>query len=265
MPRRRPRRPVRVLFAACLAALALAAAVATGGPAAAAEVRVFAAASTATALAELAAAYAARTGDRIVAVHAASSTLAKQIAHGAPADLFLSANVGWVDYLAKGNATAAATRRPLLANRLVLVAPADTAWTLDLAPGADLAGALGDGRLAMGDPDHVPAGIYGRRALRALGLWAAVRARTAPMTDVRAALALVERGEAAAGVVYATDARVTPRVRVVAYFPADSHPPILYPAALVADEPAPAARAFFAYLFSDEAAAVFARHGFAKP
>jgi len=228
-------------------------------------VTVFAAASTATALAEIAAAFTRKTGTAIVPVHAASSILAKQIANGAPAQIYISANTAWMDYLAEVDAGVAASRRDLLANRLVLVAPREENPRLELSAGADLAGLLGDRRLAVGDPDHVPAGIYGRTALRKLSLWRSVRGSLARMTDVRAALALVERGEAAAGIVYASDARITDGVVVVDHFPADSHSPILYPAALIGTEPGAAARDFFAFLFSPTAADVFARHGFGRP
>lgn len=237
-----------------------------GGRARAADVLVFAAASTAGSLDAVADAFARRGHARPRLSFAASSALARQIDAGAPADIFLSADEEWMDFLARRSVIVAESRRDLLGNRLVLVAPADTTWRLSIAAGFDLAGALGgDGRLAMGDPDHVPAGIYGRAALVRLGAWDGVAARAVRAADVRAALVMVERGEAAAGVVYATDARLARRVRIVDTFPADSHPPIAYPMAIVAGRDRPEARAFAAFLRSPEAAAIFERAGFAVP
>lgn len=233
-----------------------------GRPAAADGVRLFAAASTTTAFDELISRYQASGGGPVVPSYASSSTLAKQIVNGAPADIFVSANESWMDHLAKNGAIEPSSRRELLANRLVLVAPADTAWSVTIGPGFPLAAALGNGRLAMGDPDHVPAGIYGRQALGALGVWTAVADRLARAADVRAALVLVERGEAPAGIVYATDAAVTPKVRVVGVFPETSHPPIRYPAAIVAGRATPEVERFFAFLASEAAAAVYGKFGF---
>ncbi|MCH7693375.1 MAG: molybdate ABC transporter substrate-binding protein [Proteobacteria bacterium] len=235
---------------------------AEAAPADTPRVMVFAAASTTAALSEIAARFAARGKGRAVMSFASSSTLAKQIANGAPADIYLSANPGWMDYLARENAIEPATRLDLLGNRLVLVAPAGSALRVRIAPAFPLAEKLGEGRLAIGDPDHVPAGIYGRAALRRLGAWPALAGRVARTQDVRGALVLVERGEAAAAVVYATDAALTDRVRVVATFPADSHPPIRYPIAIVAGRDRPEVRRFYEFLTSPEAARVFTRHGF---
>lgn len=243
-------------------ALASSAHAAEAAPAGTTRVTVFAAASTAAALSEIAARFAARGKGRAVTSFASSSTLAKQIANGAPADIYVSANPGWMDYLARKNAIEPATRLDLLANRLVLVAPAGSALTLRIAPAFPLAEKLGQGRLAIGDPDHVPAGIYGRAALRRLGVWPALAGRVARTQDVRGALALVERGEAAAAVVYATDAALTTRVRVVATFPADSHPPIRYPMAIVAGRDRPGVRRFYDFLTASEAARVFTENGF---
>ncbi len=231
-------------------------------PASGATVTVFAAASTAGAVAEVAALFEDLGWGRAVASFAASSTLARQIANGAPADIYISASPEWMDYLAGEAAIEAASRRDLLANRLVLIAPADSDLALDIGPAFPLPEKLGDGWLAMGDPDHVPAGIYAKAALTRLGVWPGVARRVARTQDVRAALALVERGEAAAGLVYATDAAISDRVRVVAAFPASSHPPITYPTAIVAGRGRPEVRRFFDFLASPEAAAVFARHGF---
>jgi molybdate transport system substrate-binding protein len=227
-------------------------------------VTIFAAASTTDALNEIAEAFAARTGGSLRPVLAASSTLARQIAQGAPADLFLSASIQWMDELDGQRLLAPGTREPLLANRLVLIAPADSPLALRLAPGLPLAALLGDGRLAVGDPAHVPAGIYARQALEALGLWDQVADRLAQAANVRAALALVDRGEVAAGIVYETDAAIAPRVKIVDAFPDAVTPPIVYPLAIVAGRDRPAVRAAYDFLRGDEAAAIFARHGFTR-
>jgi molybdate transport system substrate-binding protein len=167
-------------------------------------------------------------------VAASSATLARQIEHGAPADLFVSASTEWMDHLEAYALVTPSSRQVLVGNSLVLVAHARDAAPLDLAAEASLSERLGSGRLAVGDPAHVPAGRYAREALDALGLWAHVAARLAPAGDVRAALALVERGEAPLGVVYATDAEASDGVTVVASFPAESHSPVWYPMATVA-------------------------------
>ncbi len=228
----------------------------------ASEVRLFAAASTTTAMNDVIARYEASGGGRVVASYASSSTLAKQIANGAPADIFVSANENWMDYLVENKAVDIASRRDLLTNHLVLIAPAGTTWSLAIGPGFGLAGLLGDGHLAMGDPDHVPAGIYGRQALTSLGVWDAVSRRVARAADVRAALVLVERGEAAAGVVYATDAAITGKVRVVSVFPETSHPPICYPMAVVAGRGSEEVGQFFRFLASEQARGIYERYGF---
>ncbi len=241
--------------------LLLAAGLALTAPAApAAEITVFAAASLKTAMDRLAPAYEAETGDRVTAVLAGSSALARQIQRGAPADVFVSANVAWMDVLEEEGLIAAESRRALLGNRLVLVAPGAAA-PLDL--GA-LPEALGEGRLAMALVEAVPAGIYGRAALVSLGLWEALAPRVAQADNVRAALALVATGAAPYGIVYATDAAAEPRVSVAATFPAASHPPIVYPAAVVAGGD-PAAGAFLDWLAGGAAREVFAGLGFAPP
>jgi molybdate transport system substrate-binding protein len=227
-------------------------------------VTIFAAASTTDVLNELAGAYAAKTGGALRPVLASSSTLARQIAQGAPADLFLSASVQWMDHLEEQQLLAAGSRMPLLSNRLVLIAPADSPLRLRLSPDIPLRALLGDGRLAVGDPAHVPAGIYARQALQALGLWDQVADRLAPAANVRAALALVDRGEVAAGIVYETDAAISPRVKIVDAFPAAATPPIVYPLAIVAGRDGPAVRAAYDFLRSDEATAIFAKHGFTR-
>ena len=230
------------------------------GGAGAQELLLFAAASLSDALDAAIATY---PGDaEVVASYASSSTLARQIEQGAPADLFISANPEWMDYLAAREQIRDGTRTDLLGNGLVLVAPAASDVTLEIAPGFDLAGALGDGRLAMGDPDHVPAGIYGKAALESLGAWQSVAPQVARADNVRAALVLVARGEAPLGIVYSSDAVAEPGVRVVGRFPPDSHPPIVYPVAVVAASKHPAADDFLAYLQSAPAAALFERSGF---
>jgi molybdate transport system substrate-binding protein len=194
---------------------------------------------------------------------ASSSTLAKQIEQGAPANLFASADLKWMDYLAGKNLIAADTRANLLGNDLVLVVPASNAATVKIAPGMDFGTLLGaGGRLAVGDPAHVPAGIYAEQALRKLGLWDGVSARLARAEDVRSALLLVERGEAGAGIVYGTDAAASASVRVAGVFPADSHDPIVYPFAVTKTGDSPDARALLAFLRGPRAKAAFVKRGF---
>jgi molybdate transport system substrate-binding protein len=247
-------------FLALLAAAALAPV--AGIARAATPVTVFAAASTVEAMTAVAATYAVGGHGTLRPVFAASSTLAQQIIQGAPADLYLSANNDWMDVLAARGAIEPDTRVDLLGNHLVLIAPTQSALSLHIAPGFGLAAALGAGRLAMGEPTHVPAGRYARAALQSLGVWDEVGPKVAYMSDVRAALALVERGEAMAGIVYATDAAVSRKVRIVDTFPVESHPPITYPLAMVAGRRSPATQAAYDFLRGPEAAAVFAAHGF---
>ena len=225
-------------------------------------VTIFAAASTTDAVNEIAEAYAARTGGSIRPVVASSSTLARQIDAGAPADIYLSASVSWMDHLDERQLLAPGTRLPLLSNRLVLIAPADSALQLRLTPDLPLRDLLGDSRLAVGDPTHVPAGIYAKQALEALGLWDQVADRLAQASNVRAALALVDRGEVAAGIVYETDAAISARVRIVDAFPDEVTPPITYPLAIVTGRDTPAVRAAYDFLKSETATAIFSRHGF---
>jgi molybdate transport system substrate-binding protein len=194
--------------------------------------------------------------------YAASSALARQIEAAAPADLFISADLEWMDYLAARRLIQPGSRVNLLGNRLVLIAPAGSAANFAVDRGMPLARTLGDGRLAMADPDSVPAGKYGKAALEALGAWNAVAARVARAENVRAALALVARGECPLGIVYATDAAAEPKVRVVGAFPTGTHPPIVYPAALTAASANPAARGFLEFLGSAETKPVFERYGF---
>lgn len=224
-------------------------------------ITVFAAASLKDALDECARAYQAKSGDRIVVSYAASSALAKQIEAGAPADLFISADLDWMDYLERRRLLEPGTRRNLLRNRLVLVAPADSAVSVEIRPGFPLAFLLGSGRLAMANPDAVPAGKYGKASLEALGVWKDVRPKVASAENVRAALVLVSRGEAPLGIVYRTDAAADPKVRIVGIFPENTHPPIIYPTALMAGAKAPAG-AFLGWLDKPEARSIFQKHGF---
>lgn len=200
----------------------------------------------------------------VSASFAASSTLARQIERGAPADLYLSADTEWADYLQQRDLLVAESRGNLLGNRLVLIVPVSDTRIVDLDDDFDLAGLLGDGRLAVGDPDHVPAGRYARRALETLGLWRGIQDRLARAGDVRAALALVQRGEASFGIVYETDAVAAEGVRIAGLFPPDSHPPIVYPVALVAGAD-PSAQKFLWFLKGPQAAKIFRRHGFTTP
>jgi molybdate transport system substrate-binding protein len=228
------------------------------------DVLVFAAASLKNALDEIAAGLGRETGDKVTVAYAASSALARQIEQGAPADLFVSADLDWMDYLEQRGLIAKASRRNLLGNRLVLIAPKESGLgEVRIAPGLDLAGLLNGGRLAMADVRAVPAGKYGKAALEKLGAWRGVESRLAQAENVRAALALVSRGEAPLGIVYRTDAAADPRVRIVGVFPEDAHPPIIYPVALTATGAGKtAAAAFLAHLRGSAAKAAFERQGF---
>lgn len=231
-----------------------------GGP-----VMVFAAASMVGALEAAAVAFTEAEGTPVTTVFAASSRLARQIEAGAPAHVYVAANEMWMDYLFARGQMEAGSRVALAGNALVLVAPVGAGPdAIALEDARPIVEVLGERRLAMGDPDHVPAGAYARAALEALGLWPDIAARIAPMANVRAALAVVERGEVPLGIVYASDAAASERVRVVATFPAGSHPPIVYPGALVAGAPSAAVR-FLDYLAGPDGARFFARHGFSEP
>lgn len=232
--------------------------------AAKAPVVVFAAASLKNALDRVAAEWTAETHVEVRVSYASSSALARQIEQGAPADLFVSADLDWMDYVARKDLVVADTRQNLLGNRLVLVAASD--WSkgdVDLKPGVDLAAVLGDDRLAMGEVASVPAGKYGKAALEKLGAWDGVSARVAGAESVRAALALVSRGEAPLGVVYKTDAPADPKVKIVGTFPADSHPPIVYPVAKLRDAKSANADALLKRLTAGPARQVFEAAGFA--
>lgn len=224
---------------------------------------VFAAASTTNAMTDIIDVYTEHHPRKIVTSFASSSTLAKQIDNGAPAHIYLSANIKWMDYLEHKHLIAPGSRIDLLGNRIVLIAPHDSAvQKIEIKPGFPLGKVLGDGRLTMGDPDHVPAGIYGKQAFQSLGVWDQVKAKLAPMKDVRAALALVERGEVPLGQIYATDAAISKKVRVVGTFPTDSHAPIVYPLAVIAGQGNPDVDRFMDFLRSPQSADIFKRYGF---
>jgi molybdate transport system substrate-binding protein len=223
---------------------------------------IFAAASLKNALDEANAGYEHEKGQQTVTSYAASSTLAKQIEAAAPADIFISADLDWMDYLAKRNLIKPETRANLLANRLVLIAPVNSAAKLDIGPNFPLARALGNGRLAIADPNGVPAGRYARAALESLGVWSSVADRLAPTENVRATLALVSRGEAPLGIVYQTDANSDKGVQIVGSFPDNTHPPIIYPIAMVARSTNPASIGYVAFLKSPNARLIFEKQGF---
>ena len=224
------------------------------------KVLVFAAVSLTEALTDVGEAYAKTGAPKPVFSFAASSALARQIENGAPAGLFLSADEEWMDYLAQRKLIVAPTRTSFLGNTLVLVTPADRPSSITIGP--DFSKALSTGKLSLADPTSIPAGRYAKAALESLGVWAAVEANVVRADNVRGALAFVERGEAAAGIVYATDAVLTKKVVVTATFLPSSHPPISYPLATVAGHDNAAARAFREFLLGDEAKAVFRKFGF---
>jgi molybdate transport system substrate-binding protein len=230
--------------------------------AAAADVTVFAAASLKNALDAVGAAWEAETGGRATVSYAASSALAKQIEAGAPADVFISADRDWMAYLAERGLIDRASEVELLGNRIVLIAPAGSPAAVEIGEGFDLAGLIGDGHLAMANVEAVPAGLYGKAALESLGVWETVADRVAQAENVRAALALVATGEAPLGIVYATDAMADTKVRLVGSFPEDTHPPIVYPAAVTAEASSAEAGAFLDFLTSETAAARFEAAGF---
>jgi molybdate transport system substrate-binding protein len=248
------------LILLCLVLLSAPPAMATG------RLTVFAAASLQESLDAIAALWTQRSGQPVVISYAASSALARQIEQGAPADVFVSADLEWMDYLQARRLIDPATRVPLARNRLVVIAPAGSGpATLALAAN-DLAAALGpQGRLALAETTGVPAGRYARQSLEALGLWNAVAGRLAEADNVRAAMAFVARGEAPLGIVYATDAKAEPRVRVVAEIPVAHHAPIVYPAARIVPARAAHADGFLRFLSGPEARAVFERAGFDPP
>ena len=244
-----------VLAAALLGAPCLAAG-ATQQP-----LTVYAAASLTNALDELGSAYTRDGGQAVRFSYAASSTLARQIEAGARADIFFAADTEWMDYLQSRNLVNSASRANVLGNELVLIAPAGSAVQVTMAPGFDLLGALHGGRLSTGDPDSVPIGKYARSALLSLGVWNQVADSLVRADNVRTALAFVDRGEAPLGIVYATDALVDKKVRVVATFPSSTHAPIYYPLALTISANQ-GAKAFVAYLRGPAGQAVFRKFGF---
>jgi len=242
--------------------IALSTALVLPGWAQAAEVTVFAAASLKTALDAIATDWQAETGNTVVISYESSAKLAKQIEQGAPADIFISASSQWMDRLADAKLIKGDSRKDLLGNTLILVAADKAAAQVALVPGVDLAGLVGDSKLAMGLVDSVPAGQYGKQALISLGAWDAVEPKVAQADNVRAALKLVAAGEAAYGIVYASDAVSDDKVAVVGTFPADSHKPIIYPAAVMASSTVPEAQVFLDALSGEAAASVFTAQGF---
>ena len=250
----------------CLVLLATAALIWSAGahPAAAQgkDVVVFAAASLKNALDEIAGQWQRETGKKVVVSYAASNTLIKQIEQGAPADIFISADLDWMDYGRQKGLIKPDTRSNLLGNRLVLIAPKDSNVSANIQPGFDLAALLKGGRLAMGNVDAVPAGKYGKAALEKLGSWDGVKDKIAQAENVRAALLFVARGEAPLGIVYQTDAVSDPGVKIVGTFPENTHPPIIYPIALTKESTNPDAQAFLNCLRSPAARPAFERQGF---
>jgi molybdate transport system substrate-binding protein len=237
---------------------------AVGAPALAQEktLTVFAAASMKNALDDVDAAFTKASGTKVVASYAASSALAKQIEQGAPADVFISADLDWMDYSAQKKTIKDDTRVNLLGNKLVLIAPKESKITqVNIGPGFDLAGLIGDGRITTGEVSSVPVGKYAKEALEKLGIWASVEKKFAMADSVRAALSLTARGEAVLGIVYETDAKVEPNVKIVGVFPADSHPPVVYPVAATVNAK-PDATAYLAFLRSAAAKTIFENYGF---
>jgi len=234
----------------------------TTSAAMAVDVTVFAAASLKEAMDDQAKQFEAATGNKVIVSYGASNALAKQIEAGAPADAFISADLDWMDYVDQRRLLMPDTRVNLLRNTLVLIAPASSKATLKIGPNFNLAGALGQEKLAMANPDSVPAGKYGKAALEKLGAWPAVEKQVARADNVRAALALVSRGEAPFGIVYRTDGLADSGVRIIDTFPADTHPPIIYPAALLTTSQSPAARLLLDYLRSVSARPTWEKFGF---
>jgi molybdate transport system substrate-binding protein len=226
------------------------------------DILVFAAASLKNALDEAAAQWQRESGKKVVISYAASNTLIKQIEQGAPADMFISADLDWMDYGQQKGLIKPDTRSNLLGNRLVLIAPKDSNISANIQPGFDLAALLKGGRLAMGNVDAVPAGKYGKASLEKLGAWDGVKDKIAQAESVRAALLLVARGEAPLGIVYQTDAAADPTVKIVGTFPENTHPPIIYPVALTKDSTNPDALAFLNFIRSPAARPIFERQGF---
>ena len=234
-----------------------------GHAVAAEKITVFAAASLTNAMQDIATQYQKKSGVEVVSSFASSSTLARQIEQGAPADLFISADQQWMDYAVDKKSVVENTRYTLLGNDLVLIAPkSDSAKAVTINAQTDWKSLLKGERLAVGDPDHVPAGIYAKEALQKLGAWDTVSPLLAPANNVRAALALVERNESPYGIVYGSDAVASDKVQVVGHFPADRHKPVEYPMAVVKEHQNATVNAFYSYLQGPDAAAVFKQYGF---
>lgn len=227
-------------------------------------ITVFAAASTTNAVTEICKLYEDQGQVGVRTSFASSSTLAKQIANGAPADVYLSANKQWMDYLEKKGVIQKETRFDLLGNRIAIVVPLNSpVISIDIKKGMDIASLLrADGRMAIGDPEHVPAGMYGKKALSTLGLWNQLKKRIAPMKDVRSALVMVERAETPLGLVYTTDAAISKKVRIAGVFPLESHQPIVYPVTIVSGGKSKEGMDFLNFLKTPEARAVFNKYGF---
>ena len=227
------------------------------------QITVFAAASLKNALDDTSAAFTKATGVNVVTSYAASSALAKQIEHGAPADVFITADLQWMDYAAKRKLIKSDTRINLLGNRLVLIAGQDSKLDhVHIAQGFDIANLAGDGRIAVADVKAVPAGLYARAALEKLGAWAAAEPKLAMAENVRATLAFVARGETPIGIVYETDAKIEPKVKIVGVFPDDAYPPVIYPVAATAPSSKPAVARYLDFLRAPIAKAIFERYGF---
>jgi len=251
----------RISLALCLVCLSVGSAAVPAAEPQQPQILLFAAASLTDAMQAIAAGYEKTAHVTVKSSFDSSSVLARQIEAGAKADVFFSADTAWMDYLASRNLIQAASRANVLGNRLVLIAPAQSAVQLKIAPHFPLAAALGDGRLATGDPDSVPVGRYARSALTALGVWDEIAPRLARAENVRVALLYVDRGEAPLGIVYASDALADKRVRVVDTFPASTHEPIVYPIALTASARGEAA-GFVAYLRGPQGRDIFVKYGF---
>lgn len=249
-------RPPAVMLAVLLATLTFASAGAQE------RITVFAAASLKNALDAVVAGWREDSGNEAIVSYAASSALAKQIEQGAPAEVFMSADLDWMAYLSQRNLTRKDTETRLLGNRMVLIAPKESQAAIAIVPGFDIAGLLGDGRLAMANVDAVPAGRYGKAALQDLGAWGAVEHKVAQAENVRAAMALVSIGEAPLGIVYQTDAAADADVKIIGVFPEETHPPIVYPVAELAASTGEAAGHFLAFLQSAKARSLFEAHGF---
>jgi molybdate transport system substrate-binding protein len=253
------------MFARLVVILSLFAALA-GAPqplAAQQSITVFAAASLKNALDDTDAAFSKATGVKVVASYAASSALAKQIEQSAPADVFISADLQWMDYLSERKLIKPDTRVNLLGNKLVLIAPKDSKLdTITIAKGFDIAKLAGDGRIAVADVKAVPAGLYAKAALETLGAWQAAEGKLAMAENVRATLAFVARGETPIGIVYETDAKIEPKVKIVGVFPESSYPPVTYPVAATAATSNPAVARYLNFLRTPAAKAIFEKYGF---